>query len=666
MPDLLKVAYAADGTSSRLDELGMREMQRRVYDQRNSRYLLVKSPPASGKSRALMYVGLDKLENQGVRKVVVAVPERSIGGSFQSARLTETGFHRDWVVKPEWNLCTPGQSKGAAFRRFLASPDEALVCTHATLRSAFDDLGAEAFADCLVAIDEFHHASADVSSRLGEVVRALVAAGNVHIVAMTGSYFRGDTNPVLRPEDEERFTRVTYTYYEQLNGYRHLRTLGIGYHFYRKRYLDALGEVLDPRLKTIVHIPSVASGESTKDKYEEVNRIVDLLGEVQRVDPDTGLLHVLTPDGRTLKVADLVEDGPDREKVMATLRDIGGPADLDMVIALGMAKEGFDWPYCEHALTIGYRGSLTEVIQIIGRCTRDAEGKEHARFTNLIAEPDAEATVVKEAVNNMLKAIACSLLMEQVLAPNFKFKTLADDDLEGNQKPDRRKTDRTDTGGGGDVIHIKGFKEASTPRVKAILESDLNDLKAAILQDDKVMKASITPEEHVPEVINKVLIPEIITRRYPDLTPDQVEEVRQRVVADSAFKGSSAQVEERGGERFVALAGRFVRIDELHVDLIDSVNPFQQAYEVLSKSVSADVLRRIHEVIVSTRIPISDEELVVLYPRIKDFIQERGREPDLTASDGRERRYAEALAILRRKKRERDAAASGQGAGATA
>jgi len=95
---------------------------------------------------------------------------------------------------------------------------------------------------------------------------------------------------------------------------------------------------------------------------------------------------------------------------------------VDIIIALGMAKEGFDWIWCEHALTVGYRSSLTEIVQIIGRATRDAPGKARARFTNLIAEPDAAQDVVTEAVNDTLKAIAASLLMEQVLAPRFEFR----------------------------------------------------------------------------------------------------------------------------------------------------------------------------------------------------------------------------------------------------
>jgi hypothetical protein len=31
---------------------------------------------------------------------------------------------------------------------------------------------------------------------------------------------------------------------------------------------------------------------------------------------------------------------------------------MNIIIALGMAKEGFDWIWCEYALTIGYLKKL--------------------------------------------------------------------------------------------------------------------------------------------------------------------------------------------------------------------------------------------------------------------------------------------------------------------
>ena len=81
---------------------------------------------------------------------------------------------------------------------------------------------------------------------------------------MTGSYFRGDAEAVLSPEDEARFESVTYTYYEQLNGYEHLKALDIGYFFYTGPYADSILEVLDPGEKTIVHIPNVTRAKAPR------------------------------------------------------------------------------------------------------------------------------------------------------------------------------------------------------------------------------------------------------------------------------------------------------------------------------------------------------------------------------------------------------------------
>ena len=654
MADFVTVSYAQTGASQSTNQYGMRAMQARAFDARNSQYLLVKAPPASGKSRALMFIGLDKLENQGIAKVIVAVPERSIGASFKSTKLSEGGFFRDWVVSPQWNLTDAGGTqKTKAFADFMASEDSILICTHATFRFAFDQLGAAAFANSVIAIDEFHHVSADENNRLGEVVRALLEDGRAHIVAMTGSYFRGDTAAVLHPEDEARFTRVSYTYYEQLSGYRDLKTLGIGYHFYRGRYVDAINEILDSNLKTIVHIPHVRSSESTTDKYDEVDRILDHLGDVIGKDPVTGFDLVRRADGKLIKVADLVNDDIGREKVMLALRDIKGRDDVDIIIALGMAKEGFDWIWCEHVLTVGYRGSLTEVIQIIGRSTRDAPGKSHAQFTNLIAEPDASAERVTDAVNNMLKAIACSLLMEQVLAPNFKFKTRADaDELDGS----RRESDIVYTGDE-NIIAIRGFAEPSTARTRQILESDLNDLSAAIFQDEAVLRAAMNPDEYAPEVVNQVFIPKVIARQYPDLTAEEIEEVRQAVVANGVFKRTSVSIEQQADTKFVRMAEKLINIDEISIDLIDSINPFQRAYEILSKSVTADVLKTIHGAITSTKVAMSEEEAVSLYPRIKAFVAEKKFEPSLVSPNPLERRMAEALAWIREAKRRKMAAA---------
>ena len=639
MKNIIDVNYQQTGESTSTNAMGMRSMQARAYESRDSQYLLLKAPPASGKSRALMFIALDKLFHQGVSKVIVAVPERSIGGSFSNTKLTENGFFADWDIKVENNLCTAGgdKSKVKAFKRFMEGDDQILVCTHATLRFAFEELNDSVFDNTLIAIDEFHHVSADASNILGAVLKDLMDNTTAHIVAMTGSYFRGDSVPVLTPEDEAKFDKVSFNYYEQLNGYTYLKSLGIGYHFYKGRYFAkddegniALEQVLDTDKKTIIHIPNVNSGESTKDKYDEVDAILDIIGDFVGKDEKTGIITVKRVDGKLIKVADLVEEDG-RDRVVEYLRNIKEVDDLDIIIALGMAKEGFDWEYCEHALTIGYRGSLTEIVQIVGRCTRDSFNKNHAQFTNLIAQPDAQDDDVKFAVNNMLKAITASLLMEQILAPNFKFKTKRDD---GSILPPG-------------TLSIKGFKEPSTAKTKAIIENDLVDLKAAILQDAGVIAGSAGKVD--PEVVNKVLIPKIIQTKYPDLTPSELAEVSQYLVVDSVI--STADVQEVGDKKFIRMADKFINIDELNIDLIQSINPFQKAFEIISKEVTVNVLKLIQEAIEATKIQMTKEEAIELWPKLKAFTKEHSREPGLKSTNLIEKRLAECLIYIREQRR---------------
>jgi superfamily II DNA or RNA helicase len=211
----VSVSYARTGRSTKANELGMRPMQERAYDRRGEQYLLIKSPPASGKSRALMFIALDKLHHQGLKQAIIVVPEQSIGASFADEPLSEYGFWADWTVVPKWNLCNaPGTDGGKvnAVEAFLASDDRVLVCTHATFRFAVDRFGIEAFDDRLIAVDEFHHVSANPDNKLGAHLGAFIARDKIHLVAMTGSYFRGDAVAVLTPQDEAKFDTITYTY----------------------------------------------------------------------------------------------------------------------------------------------------------------------------------------------------------------------------------------------------------------------------------------------------------------------------------------------------------------------------------------------------------------------------------------------------------------------
>ena len=663
---------AQTGASATSDELGMRPMQAQAYEKRGEQYLLIKSPPASGKSRALMFIALDKLANQNVRQAIICVPERSIGASFNSEPLSKYGFFTDWNVSPQWNLCnTPGaddpkvaKSKVKAVGEFLASDEKVLVCTHATFRFAFDELGPEAFDNRLVAIDEFHHVSADAGNRLGAQLAQLIGRDKAHVVAMTGSYFRGDAIPVLAPEDEAKFETVTYTYYQQLNGYEYLKTLDIGYSFYTGPYTEKISALLDPTVKTIVHIPSVNSRESLKDKHREAEDIMNHLGDWQGIDPETGFHLIKTAAGTVIKVADLVDDDPaKRDRVAAALKSPDARSDrdfVDIIIALGMAKEGFDWIWCEHALTVGYRSSLTEIIQIIGRATRDAPGKTRARFTNLIAEPAADSPLVVDAINDYLKAIAASLLMEQVLAPRFDFTP-----KDAGPKPDfdygpgGYKEGETNFGvndHGQMHFEIKGLKLPKSVEATRICREDLNEVIATFVQDKAVVERGVFDPDVVPEELTQLKMGKIIREKYPELSEHDQEAVRQQAVAAMTLTQQAKAVLTSDGDGEIKANTAFVEgvrkfalsVTELDIDLIDRVNPFEATIAVLAKSMDAKTLLQVQAVINAKKDKLTYEEARALAERALEFKRERGRLPSLTSQDAWERKMAEGIAFLQR------------------
>ena len=673
----ISVSYAGKASSGRSNELGMRPMQERAWDKRGEQYLLIKSPPASGKSRALMFVALDKLANQGLRQAIVVVPERTIGASFNDEALSTFGFWADWTVRPKWNLCNaPGTEGGKvnAVKTFLESDDQVLVCTHATFRFAMERFGADAFDDRLIAVDEFHHVSANPDNRLDDHVGQLMARDRTHIVAMTGSYFRGDAAPVLRPDDEARFETVTYTYYEQLSGYEHLKQLDIGYFFYTGSYTEDILRVLDPDEKTIVHIPNVNARESTKDKIREVEHILEELGEWQGTDPETGFQLVKTLGGRLLRIADLVDDNPaKRERVASALRDPeqkNNRDHVDIIIALGMAKEGFDWIWCDHALTVGYRSSLTEIVQIIGRATRDAPGKARARFTNLIAEPDASEEAVSEAVNDTLKAIAASLLMEQVLAPRFNFRPKTQDSLpiEGvDYGEDGYNPEKCNVGFDHETgqfhVEIKGLAVPKEKEAERICNEDLNEVIAAFAQDRTAVERGLFDEELVPEELTQVRMGKIVQERYPDLTEADQEAVRQHAIAamnltQKAMETAEGGADDPGGQPQASTAlidgvRKFAMdVRELDIDLIDRINPFGEAYAILAKTMSEESLKQVAAIITAKKVQLTPDEARDLARRALRFRQERGRLPSITSTDAWEKRMAEGVAFLARMKAE--------------
>ncbi|VVT33817.1 Putative ATP-dependent helicase YeeB (fragment) [Roseovarius sp. EC-SD190] len=360
-----------------------------------------------------------------------------------------------------------------------------------------------------------------------------------------------------------------------------------------------------------------------------------------------------------------------QDKVSAALKDStqkNNRDHVDIIIALGMAKEGFDWIWCEHALTVGYRASLTEIVQIIGRATRDAEGKTRARFTNLIAEPDAAAEAVTEAVNDTLKAIAASLLMEQVLAPRFNFtpKTVKSGPVEGfdygegGYDPNKENVGFSEASGQFQ-IEIKGLVEPKSKEAKRICQEDLNEVITAFVQDKTTIERGLFDEELVPEELTQVRMGKIVGARFPELDAEDQEAVRQHAVAALNLTQKAKEIalsnrddtETTGNTALIDGVRKFAMdVRELDIDLIDRINPFGEAYSILAKTMSEESLRQVQAVISAKKVQLSPDEARDLAKRAVKFKQERGRLPSITSPDPWEKKMAEGVAYLARMKQE--------------
>jgi hypothetical protein len=174
--------------------------------------------------------------------------------------------------------------------------------------------------------------------------------------------------------------------------------------------------------------------------------------------------------------------------------------------------------------------------------------------------------------------------MEQVMAPSWNFKTSKDEDDDNPLV---------------NTIVVEGLKPLSSVKTKMIIEQQLDDLQAAVLQDDLIIRAISGSTS--AENITQNLIPKVIMKRYPDLSPEEVEEVRQHFLLNTLVKGNNI-TDDKGnpvdvspgmikpkdddetstdGNRLIRLANKFINIDKLSINLIDTINPYQKAYEVI-------------------------------------------------------------------------------------
>ena len=202
-------------------------------------------------------------------------------------------------------------------------------------------------------------------------------------------------------------------------------------------------------------------------------------------------------------------------------------------------------------------------------------------------------------------------------------------------------------------IEIAGLSEPKSDEAKRIIREDLNELIAAVVQDKETVEHGIFDKQMMPQEITQVQIGKIVRERHPDLAEEDQEAIRQRVVAAMTFtqEAKKAMVREtpnsgysaeRLNTAFIEGVRKFAMdVRDLDIDLIDSVNPFGEAYAILSKAMTEERLREVQAIVEAKRIAISPEEAKELAHRAVLFKRERGRVPSATAADPWERRMAE-------------------------
>lgn len=434
-------------TNLNCDFFEMRDWQVHAFEQLQAApFMILNAPMGSGKSWLMCVLSAFKIKQDGLRSIIV-VPQTIIGSGFIKANvLLPDGEKLQWEIKN--NLCVDDFSKGTVnfFIQWLESvptnfSESSILCTHATLVQAYKKLKAEdrlhLFKNILLWIDEAHHIKnvaienldgAVSNNGIGELVAYLLDNHNenIQLGLTTASFFRGDKASLLTDRMEEKFKRFNLPYDEYLRSMKHLESFSFDFVLTGHNYVKGIEQIIKSRKgKDIIYIPHRTASHSTGQKYQEVRNIIEAYGEISHQTED-GITIVQGQSGE-LKILDLVSEEYRQQKKNYLNNPVlkKDPAALDVIIALGMFKEGADWPYADRCIIVGTRSSLLDVFQMIGRPFRDAENKKHVELIQLLpfSLDQQDDDSFRENLNNYLKAIYASLILENILNP-VKIKSI--------------------------------------------------------------------------------------------------------------------------------------------------------------------------------------------------------------------------------------------------
>ena len=421
-----------------------RDWQKRAFKDLKSAYnAIINAPMGSGKTWLMCLLSAYKMKKHSNLRTLIAVPQTIIGSGFADAKLLMPDNSKlHWFA--QHNLCQESPTEGTVqyvINWLQNTPaffqDRILVCTHATIVAVYKRLKAtnqrKLLHDLICWIDEAHHLKnaeiegfedSVVSNSIGELATYLLRYGkNVHLGLSTACFFRGDRLSLLTPKMRDKFVPFSLPYDEYMESMQYLKSFSFDFLLCGPDYLKAVSEVIKDKHKDIIYIPHPISRHSMGDKYAEAEQIIECYREIhkgKRIDSDG--LTVLRKKLGEFKILNLVDEDRRKKKkdyVCKLQSQEATRDDLDAIIALGMFKEGANWIWADRSIIVGPRISLVDVIQMVGRLFRDAEGKEHVRVVQLLpfSIDQTDEKKLRENLNNYLKAINASLVLEDVLNP---------------------------------------------------------------------------------------------------------------------------------------------------------------------------------------------------------------------------------------------------------
>ena len=582
-----------------------RKWQKECFNKlKNECLRIINVPMGAGKSVEMVSLAHEDLKNNPKLKAILAVPQLIIAEGFLEENKIELPDKSkiSWCILENNNLI----DNSNCLERFISflkmkpgNPIDimarCLVCSHSTLALAYTKLKEENNLHLLknvsLFIDEAHHVcgyvdeqfDANESNILGGLANDVASKNSNKLTLATATFFRGDKIPIFSQKIMDKFVSFRYPYDQYLKDMIYLRSFSFNFVFYSdtNKLIKSIQDVFENDSKSIVYLPPVNSSCCFGEKNESVKMIFDAFnidGEEEHDGAHRGIYN-----GRNLTAIDLVDNNANRKRRMShihkhnhhSLKDVSP----DLIVALNMFKEGANYVHLNHGVIIGPRNSLTDMVQMIGRTLRDVEGKESVSIYQFLpmSISFADGEERREAVNDNLKAIIMSMMMENVLSPSFIIK----------------KDKKSSSSGNHSVSPGDAFSD---------LIPDINERNNLL---SEIIKEAVTEEANTGkgdyETSKKIIESVLAEKGY----------------TEDSIKANSYDIEDVVDQIFVVLARRSIKMEgidvsEIDIELVKEIHMLDWLLPMFSGDCTIDTFDKIRDILKKRQDDVKNNKKLLL------------------------------------------------------